>query len=182
MKNLFYQGLLVFLLLFGNNKLFSQNTDSLFAEREKIILQGVDYTRGMFHWNFLRSFNSKIDAGYEKRINLNFSAMSNIVWDFTKQHGGLIGSGGVRYYYNLESRIIKRWKKKQVKTSCFSADYFEADLNVGGNWGTQFPDKNDVPPGIIVGPTLKVGMQRKLWKFVFIDGFLGYNFILQNKG
>jgi hypothetical protein len=185
MKNKFLYCAVFFCAYLATTQLRAQNYDSLFAERERILLAGVDYQRGMIKWDFARAFNNIFDVQGEKKINLNFSWTAQFIYNYNSDQGGVQGNVGLRYYYNLEERIIKRWTRKQKKTSCFSADYFEADYGVGWNygpWNTDAFDNDPLPPGIITGPTLKMGTQRSLNKYFFYDLNVGYNVIINYKG
>ncbi len=185
MKKLFFKSLFFLCVFLATITARSQNYDSLFAERERILLAGVDYQRGMIKWDFTRAFMQTLDVLGEKKINLNFSWTAQFIYNFNPDRGGVQGNVGLRYYYNLEERIIKRWTRSQKKTSCFSADYFEADYGVGWNygpWDTEEPDPDPLPPGIITGPTLKMGTQRALNKYFFYDLNVGYNVIINFKG
>lgn len=176
-KQLFF---FFFLILFS--KTFCQNYDSLFAERERILLSGVDYHRALIKWDFFRIFNNRLDIGVEKKVNLNFSMIGEIVYDFDPARGAVQGVFGYRYYYNLEDRISRRWIREKSKTSCFSADYFEADYSLGWNYGPWDLIEDGLPPGIITGPTLKIGSQRRLAKHFFMDANIGYNVIINVRG
>jgi hypothetical protein len=180
---------LILLLIFTilcKNKSVAQNYDSLFAAREKILLAGVDYHRAVVKWNFFNLAQSRFDVSGELKMNLNFSWTARVLYDFNPDKGGFSGEGGIRYYYNLEDRITKHWLKREQKTSCFSADYFEADYSLGWNYGpwntNPFEDGDELPPGIITGPTLKMGTQRKIRRHFFYDAYAGYNLVLNYKG
>ena len=160
----------------------AQNYDSLFAARERILLAGVDYHRALIKWNFFRLFDNKMDLGFEKKVNLNFSMITQLIYDYDPSRGGIQGFWGYRYYYNLEDRIARRWNREKSKTSCFSADYFEADYGLGWNYGPWNEMEDGLPPGIITGPTLKIGSQRKFGNHFFVDVNFGYNLIFNVKG
>ncbi len=181
MKN-FKKVFLLVVFLFSLILSKSQNYDSLFAARERILLAGVDYHRALIKWNFFRVFSNKMDVGFEKKVNLNFSMISNLIFDYDPSRGAVHGFYGYRYYYNLEDRITRRWMREKSKTSCFSADYFEADYGLGWNYGPWDEVEDGLPPGIITGPTLKIGSQRKIAKHFFMDVNFGYNLIFNVKG
>ena len=81
MKN-FKKVFLLVVFLFSLILSKSQNYDSLFAARERILLAGVDYHRALIKWNFFRVFSNKMDVGFEKKVNLNFSMISNLIFDY----------------------------------------------------------------------------------------------------
>ncbi|MBC7864491.1 MAG: hypothetical protein IAF38_16065 [Bacteroidia bacterium] len=173
---------LFFLVFLSSGKFFAQNYDSLFSAREKIILEGVDYRNAMIRWNFTNLGDTKLDVSYERKMNLNLSWVGGVVWDFSKEKGGIYPNAAIRYYYNLEERIINRWTKKNKKTSAFSADYFEGDLRAGYNYGYKEQPDNSYPHGIVIGPALKIGTQRNIGKHFYYDAFLGYRIIINYKG
>ena len=203
---------LLLLVLFCSaiSKLKSQtlNYDSLFAEREKIILAGVDYRHYMIHWDALRLSRSMLDISLERKMNLNLSWIARMTWNYSMKRGGLYPNVGIRYYYNLEERIMKRWQRSGLKTSCFSADYFQADFTMGYNWGYKYqgdalPNQNqnnnnnnnggNLPyqKGLNIGPALKIGTQRPLFRkstfglskyeHFFYDAFIGCQIMINYK-
>jgi hypothetical protein len=175
---------LLFLFFLLSGKIFSQNYDSLFAERERIILAGVEYRHSMIRWDLSKLMQHKLDVSYERKMNLNLSWVARLTWDYKPISGGLFPNAGIRYYYNLEERIMKRWTKRGEKTSSFSADYFQADLTAGYNWGYSDQTILEVqtyPKGIAIGPALKIGTQRNITKHLFYDFYLGGQILINYK-
>lgn len=151
----------------------AQENDSLAAERERKLLEAVEYDYNVIKLDLVKTFVGGINIIYERRTNLNFSLMGEVDWNPTRYRKHLIVGAGLRYYYNLEYRILNRWEKKGLKTSCLSADYFQIDLRAGRKTG-DFYEEWYIPTGGFLAPTIKIGFQRRVWKRCFFDLWGGY--------
>ena len=152
----------------------AQETDSLAAERERELLEAVEYDYNIIKLDLFKTFVGGIDIIYERRANLNISLLGEMDWNLTSVRKHFIMGAGIRYYYNLEYRILHRWEKKNKKTSCLSADYFQFDLRAGNRTGEYYDDESLIPRGSFFAPTIKIGFQRKVWKHCFYDLWFGY--------
>lgn len=163
--------LLVFFCLCSQAAVAQQN-DSLEMERERLLLEGVEYDYNVFKFNLANFFVGGINPVYERRANLNISYLADLDWNFGDRRRHQELAVGIRYYYNLERRILLRLAENGEKTSCLSANYFQFDLFAGHYIGTNYWEEQ--LNGWSFGPMLKVGMQRKFWKRCFWDGWVGY--------
>ncbi|TND08475.1 MAG: hypothetical protein FD123_2271 [Bacteroidetes bacterium] len=159
-------------LFFLAGAVSAQDNDSLELERERKLLEGVTYDYNVIKFNIANTFVGGINPIYERRTNLNISCLADVDWNFNKERRHQEIALGVRYYYNLEQRILDNLENKNRKTSCLAANYFQGDILVGHYIGTRYWEEE--LNGWSFGPMLKVGMQRKFWKYCFWDGWIGY--------
>jgi len=157
----------------------AQDADSAAAERERKLLEAVQYDYNVIKADLIRAFVGGIGIVYERRTNLNVSFLGELDWNPTAYRKRFILGAGVRYYYNLEYRILKRWEKGK-KTSCLSADYFELDLRCGRKTG-EYYEELYIPTGGFFAPVVKIGFQRRLGKRCFFDLWGGYQIPLPDR-
>lgn len=165
---------LFFVLFFVNTCLAAEvNSSDLPEDKEKKILDWVDYRYNVYKINVIKCFTG-IDVTYERRVNVNFSLTGNLDWRGQKDRQSILLMPGIRYYYNLEKRILRNAEKNQLKTSCISADYFEFNFLLGSGYGKAYDEYNYRTNGGYVGTMLRAGRQRIFWKYCYYDIWLGY--------
>lgn len=137
-----------------------------YSDRDVKLLKGVEYRYGMLKLNVANLMLKSLDVAYERRINMNFSAVirSNLSYGWDRKGYGL--SAGARYYLNLERRILKRLEQGKT-TPCFNATYAQVDFMLVKRTGPVFIDNNT--NGLSAGPALVFGMQRRFWKYCYFD-------------
>lgn len=137
-----------------------------YSDRDVKLLKGVEYRYGMFKLNVANLMFKSLDVAYERRINMNFSAVirSNLSYGWDRKGYGL--SAGARYYLNLERRILKRYDEGKT-TPCFNATYAQVDFMLVNRTGPDFVDNKT--NGFSAGPSLVFGMQRRFWKYCYFD-------------
>ena len=164
--------LFYFLTLYIGQVCGQNNADSTYAERERKLLDAVVYDYHLVKLGVFNFFAQDLDIIYENRLNLNFSAIIELDWNYGPYRSRYGIFPGLRYYYNLEERILRRYDKKGVKTSCLSGNYFEVDLGYQDLHGPDFEDLG--MNGRYFAPTIKIGMQRRIRKHLFFDTWFGY--------
>ena len=148
------------------------NADSAYVERERKLLDAVVYDYHLVKWGMFNMFAQDLDLVYERRVNLNFSYVFELDWNYGPYRGRYGFYPGLRYYYNLEERILRRYEKKGIKTSCMSGNYFEADLGFENRHGSDYSEYG--LKGSFFAPTFKIGMQRRIKRHLFFDTWFGY--------
>ncbi len=162
----------VFILLLFVLPASSQESDSAYAEREARLLEAVKYRYNIFKFDVCKTFVGGVDLIYERRANLNISYIGDLYWNFGESYKGFYATAGLRYYYNLEKRILERYEKKGEQTSCMSGNYFQADLCFFNKAGEIHKDDGVDGPGI--APGIRIGVQRKLGRIFYWDYWFGY--------
>lgn len=165
--------LLVFLLSTLAKAQHQTVEDSLYEVRKQELTDAVNYDYDVIKIDAFGLLYGNVNFIYEHRQNLNFSYIGDFYFNYRPPLKGLGLSGGLRYYFDLEKRILDNWHKKKIKTSCLAGDYFQLDAGIYNHYGSNYHENHT--NGIYVAPTLKLGMQRaSKSNRIFWEAWVGY--------